>query len=208
MRILFTVLLCLTLAACINADYQDSFTIGEREEGDYLITNRTVFKPPIFWKPMIAMIGVSPPEDKIITHVQITNVGNRQTQFILRELNATNIVIMVMGKIGEGILCHVEGYAKNISTTPAPISTSEGSEENNSENDNTPNAGDGNTNNSGEGGDGENNASDAGDGNTNNSGEGGDGGNSAPDAENGDNNLGEGGDEGNSAPDAGDGDNN
>ncbi|XP_011706357.1 PREDICTED: uncharacterized protein LOC105461553 isoform X2 [Wasmannia auropunctata] len=187
MRILFTVLLCLTLAACINADYQDSFTIGEREEGDYLITNRTVFKPPIFWKPMIAMIGVSPPEDKIITHVQITNVGNRQTQFILRELNATNIVIMVMGKIGEGILCHVEGYAKNISTTPAPISTSEGSEENNSENDNTPNAGDGNTNNSGEGGD---------------------GGNSAPDAENGDNNLGEGGDEGNSAPDAGDGDNN
>ncbi|XP_011704335.1 PREDICTED: glycine, alanine and asparagine-rich protein-like [Wasmannia auropunctata] len=206
MRILFTVLLCLTLAACINADYQNNCTIGKREEDDFMFIDKTVSKPAI---PLVAsrhVISLKAPKRTILTDIQIIILRNKQAKCIVKHHRETSVLIILEGKPGEGLAYNVKGYAKYILTTLAQTSTSKGSEESNSENDNTPNAGDGN-NNSGEGGDEGKSAPDAGNGG-NNSGEGGDGKNSVPDVGNGDNNLGEGGDEGNSAPNAGVGDNN
>ncbi|EZA51293.1 hypothetical protein X777_09971 [Ooceraea biroi] len=122
MRTLSFTILCLSLAVCSMAE---DLILGEPQDGDYLITNRTIFKPSIPWVPMKAVIGVSTSsEEEILTEIRITNEGSNEAKFtvIKGAPGTTKVLVLALGERGEGLDLRVVAYAINTTatTTPAP----------------------------------------------------------------------------------------
>ncbi|XP_014488085.1 PREDICTED: uncharacterized protein LOC106751636 [Dinoponera quadriceps] len=124
MRSMLSAVSCLSMAVCIMAG---NLELGERVEGDYLCTNRTIFKPAIPWKPMRAMISVkTPTTDETITYVKFSNEGDKEADFTLIKggVGTTSMVVMATGKFGEGMFVRVEGYAiAPVTTTEVPTTS-------------------------------------------------------------------------------------
>ncbi|KAL0115625.1 hypothetical protein PUN28_010854 [Cardiocondyla obscurior] len=144
MRILLSVFLYI-LVACGKADsqnYQDSFVYGERQEGDYVTSNRTIFKPALPWKPMVARIGVTVSEYEILTYVAIKSLTGNEIQIHIINSTSINLVASVHGKLGEGLYVQLVAYAKYIPTTTKENETTpeNNEQDNNNENDSESNA--------------------------------------------------------------------
>ncbi|XP_032678527.1 uncharacterized protein LOC116847539 [Odontomachus brunneus] len=123
MRALLFAILCFSMAVCIIADFE----LGQRQEGDYIITNRTIFKPAIPFIPMKANILVRASLNEAITHVRVSNIGGRNTNFIHMSgaAGTRSVYVFAIGKPGEGMLIKVEAAAINLNTitSPAPTTT-------------------------------------------------------------------------------------
>ncbi|XP_011144479.2 uncharacterized protein LOC105186124 [Harpegnathos saltator] len=112
------------MTVCILAN---DFILGERQAGDYCVTNRTIFRPPI---PMIAIrarIGIKCSFNETITYVQISSINGKDVRFyqILGDVGMTSLMVMAMGNPGEGLWLTVEGYCIDLNsvTTEAPTTT-------------------------------------------------------------------------------------
>ncbi|XP_011142104.2 putative lipase ATG15 [Harpegnathos saltator] len=124
MRSLLVAVLCLSMAVCILAN---DFILGERQAGDYSVTNKTIFKPPIPIIPMRARIGIKCLLNETITYVQISSIDGNDIKFyqISGDVGMTSLMVMAMGNPGEGLWLKVEGYCidPNSVTTEAPTTT-------------------------------------------------------------------------------------
>ncbi|KAH0955115.1 hypothetical protein HN011_007793 [Eciton burchellii] len=122
MRSSFLAILCLSVAGAMAED----LILGERQEGDYVVTNRTIFKPAIPWKAMRAVIGVKTAStEEVLTQVKCTNIGNSMATFSVMkgDVGTENVLVLAFGALGEGLNIHVEGYAISIATTTEPATS-------------------------------------------------------------------------------------
>lgn len=117
MRILLFTILCLSTAACIAAEI--NFVKGQRQEGDHVIANRTIFKPAIPWR-MVATIGISTRlHNEVINRVEISSVLGKEIKYVVIKggIGKQYLIVKAIGKFGEGLYLQLEGFAIRVSNT-------------------------------------------------------------------------------------------
>ncbi|KAG7205290.1 hypothetical protein KM043_007295 [Ampulex compressa] len=120
MRAALFALACLCMAGCAFAS--DGIMLGEREEGDMLITNRFIYKPPIFGIPMVVRLGAHAPKEWVISCVSVKSLGGGKVSatVIMGGINTRTLLVLVRGEPGEGLSVEFTVYAKPL---PMPTTT-------------------------------------------------------------------------------------
>ncbi|XP_011142588.1 uncharacterized protein LOC105185034 [Harpegnathos saltator] len=109
MRFLLTAGLCLSMAVCILAN---DFNLGERQEGDHSVIDKTIFKPALSLVSRRVTIPVTCPLlHEIITYVKISSLNDNEVDFqLFDDVGMRSLMVIARGKEGEELSLKVDGY--------------------------------------------------------------------------------------------------